>query len=66
MSLNVTEFAPLLLLIVMSAAIAVLCYVWMKKSRASQGRMEQHQQEMISLLREQNELLRKLVGEQTH
>ena len=61
MSVNMTEFAPLLLLIVMSAAIAVLCYVWMKKSRASQGRMEQHQQEMIALLREQNALLRKLV-----
>lgn len=40
--------------------IAVLCYVWMKNSRASQMRAETHSQEMLSLLREQNELLKRL------
>ncbi len=42
-----------------TAAIGVLCYVWMKSSRASQRRMEEHQAEMIRLLQEQNDLLRR-------
>lgn len=58
--MTATEILIPLLLVFMSAAIAILCYVWMKNSRASQQRMEQHQQETIALLREQNALLRKL------
>ena len=41
-------------------AIGVLCYVWMKNSRASQIRAESQTQEMLTLLREQNELLKRL------
>ena len=53
----------LLILIASAIGIGVLCYVWMKNSRASQTRMEQLHRETIELLREQNELLRKLGAE---
>ncbi|HVT04341.1 MAG TPA: hypothetical protein VHL58_13315 [Thermoanaerobaculia bacterium] len=51
---------PLLFILValMTLAIAVLCYVWMTNSRASQTRMEQQYQKMVSLLEEQNAILR--------
>jgi hypothetical protein len=38
--------------------IAVLCYVWMKNSRASQRRMEEHQRETVELLRRIHDELR--------
>jgi hypothetical protein len=44
--------------------IGVLCYVWMKNSRASQTRMEAQNQEIALLLREQNSLLRKIAERQ--
>ena len=37
--------------------IAVLCYVWMQNSRASQTRMENYDRQIVSLLEKQNELL---------
>lgn len=47
-----------ILVAVMTLAIAVLCYVWMTNSRASQTRMEQGYQKMVALLEEQNAILR--------
>ncbi|MEO8217683.1 MAG: hypothetical protein ABI718_11430 [Acidobacteriota bacterium] len=38
-------------------AIAVLCYVWMKNSRASQTRMESYDRQIVTLLEKQNEIL---------
>jgi hypothetical protein len=38
--------------------IAILCYVWMKNSRASQRRMEEHQRETVDLLRRIHDDLR--------
>ncbi len=40
--------------------IAGLCYVWMKSTRASQSRVDEYNQEIIRLLREQSELLRRI------
>ena len=56
------ELSEAVVLIVVAAAIGALCWIWMVRSRASQGRMEANQQEMNSLLREQNELLRKFIS----
>lgn len=40
--------------------IAGLCYVWMRSTRASQARVDASNQEIIGLLREQSELLRRI------
>ena len=48
------------LLIVGVLAIAGLCYVWMKSTRASQARVDEYNREIIRLLREQSELLRRI------
>ena len=56
-------FALMLISLVIAAApiaIGVLCWVWMKGSRASQARMEERNQEIVDLLKEQNSLLRGL------
>ena len=47
-------------LLVSTIGIALLCYVWMKNSRASQRRMEERYEEMVRLLEEQNALLRRM------
>ena len=44
-------------------AIAILCWIWMKNSRASQRRMEENDARMIVLLEEQNALLRQLTNQ---
>ena len=49
-----------ILIIAVTVVIAVLCYVWMMSTRASQARMDQHYQKMLSLLEEQNAILRRL------
>ncbi len=48
------------LLVAATLVIAWLCYSWMKSTRASQARAEQMQQQLISLMEEQNALLRQL------
>ena len=56
-------FALMLISLVIAATpigIGVLCWVWMKGSRASQARMEERNQEIVDLLKEQNSLLRAL------
>ncbi len=40
--------------------IAGLCYVWMKSTRASQARVDEYNREIIRLMREQTELLRRI------
>jgi len=50
----------LLALVGGTALIGALCYVWMKNSRASQMRMEAHQERNLALLEEQNALLRRI------
>jgi cytochrome b len=52
-----------IVLVAATLLIAALCWVWMRGSRASQARFEQQQREMVELLREQNELLKKISGE---
>ena len=49
-----------LVLVAATLLIGVLCWVWMKNSRASQTRMEQMHQKTIALLEEQNALLRRI------
>jgi len=49
-----------LVLVVATLLIGVLCWVWMKNSRASQTRMEAMNQKTIALLEEQTELLRRI------
>jgi hypothetical protein len=51
-----------LLFIGAPVAIAILCWIWMKNSRASQRRMEDNDARMIALLEEQNALLRQLTN----
>ncbi len=46
------ETLGLLLLGAIAVGIGVLCYVWMKNSRATQRRMEENQREMVELLRQ--------------
>jgi|GEM_PF-2804091 len=53
-----------ILVVAVTAIIAILCYVWMMSTRASQSRMEQHYQRMVALLEEQNAILRKLAEKQ--
>jgi len=63
-SIGLPEVALLGLAIVLlfggTAAIGVLCWVWMKNSRASQSRMEEANREVVLLLREQNRILEDL------
>jgi hypothetical protein len=40
--------------------IAGLCYVWMNSTRASQARVDEYNEEIIRLMREQTELLRRI------
>lgn len=49
-----------LVLVVATLLIGVLCWVWMKNSRASQTRMEAMHQKTIALLEEQTALLRRI------
>lgn len=51
-----------LLLPLIAFAIAALCWVWMKRSRASQTRFEEQNDRIIRLLERQNELLEKVVS----
>lgn len=53
---------PEVLIIVGVLGIAGLCYVWMKSTRASQARVDAYNREIIQLLREQSELLRRIAG----
>jgi len=46
-----------LLLVGGTIGIGVLCWVWMRGSRASQARMEARNDQIVSLLRAQNDLL---------
>ena len=48
-----------LILVGATVGIAVLCYLWMQSTRASQRRVEAQNQRIVELLEEQNELLRK-------
>lgn len=48
-----------LLLPLIALAIALLCWIWMKRSRDSQKRFEQQNDRIISLLERQVELLEK-------
>lgn len=53
---------PYLIAFVLVAAtigIAILCYLWMQSTRASQRRVEAQNQRIVELLEEQNALLRK-------
>jgi hypothetical protein len=50
-----------LALLAITIGIAVLCWVWMKRSRASQSRVEAQNERIIQLLERQTELL-----EQSH
>ena len=50
-----------LLLLLVALGIAVLCWVWMQSSRASQARTEELNRRVVSLLEEQNALLREMV-----
>jgi hypothetical protein len=59
--LGFPELLFLLVLLGATIGIAVLCYVWMKNSRASQRRMEEKYEQMVQLLEEQNVLLHRLV-----
>ena len=52
-------------LLASTIGIALLCYVWMKNSRASQRRMEERHDQMVRLLEEQNLLLRRMVDGNT-
>lgn len=49
-----------LVLVVATLLIGVLCWIWMRNSRASQTRMELMHQKTIALLEEQNALLRRI------
>ena len=55
-------FVTLVLLALVGGTVLIgaLCYVWMKNSRASQMRMELHQERNLALLEEQNALLRRI------
>jgi hypothetical protein len=59
-SLGVPELLFFVILLGATIGIAVLCWVWMKNSRASQRRMEESYEQMIRLLEEQNVLLQRL------
>lgn len=50
-----------LLAVTIGLVIAVLCYVWMTASRASQTRMEQQNRRVVELLEEQNRLLQQII-----
>jgi hypothetical protein len=50
------------LLAVITIGIAVLCWVWMKRSRASQSRVEAQNERIIQLLERQTELLEQSRG----
>lgn len=50
------------LLPLIAFAIAALCWVWMKRSRASQTRFEEQNDRIIRLLERQNELLEKVLS----
>ena len=50
-------------LIAATLFIAVLCYSWMKSTRASQARVEGYHQRTIDLLEEQTRLLERLINE---
>ncbi len=43
-------FAAVAVLIVIAAAIGVLCWLWMRSTRASQRRVEAQNQRIIELL----------------
>jgi type II secretory pathway pseudopilin PulG len=45
-------FAGVAVLIVIAAAIGVLCWLWMRSTRASQHRVEAQNQRVIELLEE--------------
>ncbi len=44
--------APVAVLIVIAAAIGVLCWLWMQSTRASQRRVESQNQRIIELLQD--------------
>jgi flagellar basal body-associated protein FliL len=63
MGLGLAELIIILFVIVIIGSvvgIGVLCWVWMKNSRASQRHVESQNSEIVELLREQNALLRNL------
>ena len=60
MSIGFPEMIVIVMIFAPVVAIGVLCYIWMKNSRASQARTEQYNQQMLDLLREQNDLLKRL------
>lgn len=49
------------ILVAATILIGLLCWIWMKSSRASQARIEEMNQKVIVLLEEQNALLRRIV-----
>ena len=49
-----------LVLVVATLLIGVLCWIWMRNSRASQTRMEEMNRRTVALLEEQNALLRRI------
>jgi hypothetical protein len=51
-----------LALLAITIGIAVLCWVWMKRSRGSQARVEAQNERMIRLLERQIELLEERRG----
>jgi hypothetical protein len=50
------------LLAVITIGIAILCWVWMKRSRASQSRVEAQNERIIQLLERQTEILEECRG----
>ncbi|MBI2212214.1 MAG: hypothetical protein HYU52_01085 [Acidobacteria bacterium] len=48
------------ILVAATILIGLLCWIWMKSSRASQVRMEAMNEKVIVLLEEQNALLRRI------
>jgi hypothetical protein len=50
----------LVILVVATLMIGWLCWIWMRGSRSSQARMEAMNQKTISLLEEQNAILRRI------
>lgn len=67
MSLGIPELIILLLALVLpliALAIAALCWVWMKRSRGSQRRFEDQNEQVIRLLEQQNELLKQMMNDE--
>ncbi len=65
MALNVglPEILMFMILPLIALGIGALCWVWMRRSRASQTRVEEKNDRIIRLLEEQNELLRRYLDE---